>query len=247
MTHTSSIQGTIHARRTKGKTIATTLLLAGTLSIAQAEQSSWFLGAQVGYGIQSAISIYDKMNNITMSDSANNLGFGVVVGYKHLLHEQFLLRYYLNVDAYNMRFQNLGAYNANSMMTFALNLDAMFHFYTSDFFHAGIFSGVQLGVNGFGGKLFDTQKNMYDNITQNGVNYEASNTNVTLDANLNVGIHFGTAAHGFDLYATIPFMRHTLTELKLQQQINGALETQYRSTLRLPYILGLRYTYSFSH
>lgn len=225
------------------------LCLASLLWAAQAsaEQSAWFLGADINYGFANKfkVSVLDR----TEQAYADSVGFGVVAGYKQMFTNYFGLRYYANIDYFPFftysKFRDLGN-TEHSLLNAAINIDALVNFYNTQDFNMGAFVGAQLGINGWGGKLFRLEKKLYDGFVDGNTNYEASNGNLTFSANLNLGMRFNFGRHGFEVYGIIPFTDSKLTNLKdIIDADKNIHHTHYNSTMKFPYVTGLRYVYNF--
>lgn len=220
---------------------------------ALAEQSAWFLGGDVSYGIANQIKI-SALNlvadDIFASDQAlaNSVGFGIVAGYKQMFTNYFGLRYYANIDYFPFftysKFRDLGN-TEHFLLNTAINIDALANFYDTEDFSMGAFAGVQLGLNTWGGKLFRLERQFYNTHKSKGSGYDASNTNLSFSASLNLGMRFHFKQHhGLEIYSVIPLHENNLTEITMTRD-GKTMGVIYKSTIKLPYVAGLRYVYNF--
>ena len=111
-------------------------LLIATSAVA--EESSWFVGGQLG---QSSVELSwtTKVGNrwISSNQKQSSIRYGILAGRKSFFTENFGLRYYIGV--------NLGSYEGVSAKDFQINVDAVYNFVEVGGVPIGAFAGVGSG------------------------------------------------------------------------------------------------------
>ena len=148
----------------------------------------------------------------------------VLLGYEAIFAKWFGIRTYASFEYGTFFFKNapefLDAKTTNLFDT-ALNLDLLFDFVSRDSFSLGLFVGVSGGLHYWYGPLIN---GLQDNTTRR----------LFGSVGLNTGFSFGIASnHALDVLVKISF----LEDLVLRQGLQVGISK--------PYMVGLRYIYSF--
>lgn len=181
--------------------------------VAFAEESGIIIGVGAGYG-NGEFKADAAQKNQGGDTTGGGADIGVIAGYKFFFLDSLGLRVYgnfnyqpsFNFDRIGGAQNNQGDIKAN-MMNYGINADLLYDFLSGENFNLGIFAGVGLGANTFGG---DTIK-QYENIPM--IKDKLNKTG--FDASLNVGVRTNFYKNfGIEVGAKIPFVKHTLLDVQ---------------------------------
>lgn len=201
------------------KSLCKILILFITFSgIAFAEESGIIIGVGAGYGNGEF-----KTDATQKSQDGDTTGggadIGVIAGYKLFFLDSIGLRIYGNFN-YQPSFdfgriggeQNKQGDIKTNMMNYGINADLLYNFLAGENFNLGIFAGLGLGVNTFGGdtiKQYENMPSMKDKLKKHG-----------FDASLNVGVRTNFYKNfGIEIGAKIPFVENTLLDASNMKMI----------------------------
>lgn len=202
--------------------VASLLTLAFCVVGLAKESDGIFVGFEVGLG-----SATLKTNGIDLANqvwdnksTATNAGYGGKIGYKHFFSDYLGVRGYFGINWFETMGKNTTAGTTSkttiSILSYSLNADALFNFYSNESANYGAFVGL-----GLGGASSD---------------YEASSLNESvsgfyMDAKL--GLRATAGHNGFDFIVAIPFIDQSKT-------INGV-----KAKIKQDYRISLAYSYMF--
>ena len=188
-------------------------LLIATSAVA--EESSWFVGGQLGYSsVTQRLTLETARNSSTYdrSDtSRSGARYGILAGRKSFFTENFGLRYYVGA--------NFGSYDGVSAKDFQINVDALYNFVNVGDMPIGAFVGIGTGYKSYDDPLANRWGAIF---------------------NINVGVRTTIAEHhGIELFYT-----HDMAAASGGDSFTfygRYMNFEYRK----PNIFGVRYTYSF--
>lgn len=236
------------------------MLLFGFLS---AEESGTFIGLGFAGGFNASGHV--KQHKTVLGRMEGN-GFDAefIFGYKQFFAQNIGLRYYLNVDyspnvelksdnpislttagnfpqdLKNSLSKNLSSHKAD-IFNIGFNIDLLFNFIVSDNIDVGLYGGAQAGFNTWGGALINDLKRLFDVLTQPGGNFDVKVANIAFSSYVNLGVRTSFFKHNaLEIFGKIPLIENNV--FRNRNTVNREESNIY---LKQPYIVGLRYVFSF--
>ena len=193
--------------------------LAGILmatNVALAEENGWFVGGQVGYGEYQEKRTSTASPNTNARGSRGDFNFGLLGGYKQFFTNEFGIRYY-GVFGYTTYKgrKDIPSFTLNA------NADLLYNFVKFSIYEFGIFGGLSLGYQHYDIKQLQSTAKGFD-----------------------VGINLGARVIFIDRHNIEIYSRFGLNDVTTQNK-DAAYNLNTDHAIRQPYLVGLRYTYSF--
>ncbi|MCX2716591.1 outer membrane protein [Helicobacter sp. MIT 21-1697] len=199
-------------------------LVSATSSTALTEESGLFAGVGAGYGMANIHSHSGSSGtDVSIDFKDKGIAYEVIAGYKHFFTPSLGFRLFGSFIYTDAKHKADGISTKANVMTYSANFDALYNLITSEPTNLGIFVGIGVGANTWGGKAFD---DIPDNI---------KTTKTSFDFALNVGLRGVFAKHhGVEIAARVPFEEQYIYNFYLEQLI-----------VAYKYNVGARYIYNF--
>lgn len=209
-----------------------------------AESKGVFIGLNIGYG-EAKINY----NNIPMLDYSNTIYFtsarekaggvdlGFIIGYKKISSNNIGFRIYGNLN-YQPKFSNKFENAKLTLLNYGINSDFLYNFISDVNYDIGLFAGVGIGGNTYGG---DSIK-MLDNATNGSYNaiFSTTSFNMWLNAGLRSNFY---KYFGLEVGVRVPFITTNILTLKYA----GVLQNEAIAEMQIAntYNVFGRVTFSF--
>lgn len=195
------------------------LLLFITLSTsALAEESGVILGFSVGYGNEKIkasmptstafVQLVDGSRIYDSTTSGGGVDIGAILGYKFFFTPSLGLRAYGNFN-YQPEFSDSTGDTKITLMNYGVNLDFLYNFLSSENYDMGLFVGLGLGGNTFGGDTISKLEKSAK-VVRDGVDLSTTG----FDMGLNIGLRANLYKYfGIELGARVPFVSNKIASV----------------------------------
>lgn len=212
-----------------------------------AESKGVFIGLSAGYGEVKGIYnnvpilVGNTLSFTSVREKAGGVDLGFIIGYKTFSINNIGFRIYGNLN-YQPKFSSKGEDAKLTLLSYGVNADFLYNFISDINYDIGLFAGVGIGGNTYGG---DSIK-MLDNATNGAYNVIFSTTSFNMWLNAGLRSNF-YKYFGLEVGVRVPFITTNILTINYAGAPNTALQNQGIGDMKIAnnYNVFGRVTFSF--